>query len=38
MSERAGKRISFAKFMLYGIPVTVKSLVVATVYVLVCHY
>jgi hypothetical protein len=34
MSERAGQRISFVKFMLYGIPVTLVSLVVATVYVL----
>ena len=38
MSERAGQRISFLKFMLYGIPVTVASLAVATVYVLVRYY
>ena len=38
MSERAGQRISFLKFMVYGIPVTVASLVVATVYVLVRYY
>src|ERR687898_514305 len=38
MSERAGQRISFVKFMLYGIPVTLVSLVVATVYVLVRYY
>ena len=38
MSERAGQRISFLKFMLYGIPVTVASLAVATVYVVVRYY
>jgi Na+/H+ antiporter NhaD/arsenite permease-like protein len=38
MSERAGQKISFVKFMLYGIPVTLVSLVVATVYVLVRYY
>ena len=38
MSERAGQKISFIKFMLYGIPVTLVSLAVATVYVLVRYY
>ena len=38
MSERAGQRISFLKFMLYGIPVTMASLAVATVYVVVRYY
>jgi Na+/H+ antiporter NhaD/arsenite permease-like protein len=38
MSESAGQRISFVKFMLYGIPVTLVSLAVATVYVLVRYY
>jgi Na+/H+ antiporter NhaD/arsenite permease-like protein len=38
MSERAGQKISFVRFMLYGIPVTLVSLVVATVYVLVRYY
>jgi len=38
MSERAGQRISFIKFMLYGIPVTLVSLVIATAYVLVRYY
>ncbi len=38
MSERAGQKISFIKFMLYGTPVTLVSLVVATVYVLVRYY
>jgi len=38
MSERAGQRIPFLKFMLYGIPVTLVSLLVATVYVLVRYY
>ena len=34
MSERAGRKISFVKFMAYGIPVTLISLAVATPYVL----
>ncbi len=38
MSERAGRRISFLKFMLYGIPVTLVSLAIATVYVLLRYY
>jgi Na+/H+ antiporter NhaD/arsenite permease-like protein len=38
MSERAGRRISFLKFMLYGIPVTLVSLIIATVYVLLRYY
>lgn len=38
MSERAGKKISFPKFMAYGIPVTLISLVVATPYVLLRYY
>jgi Na+/H+ antiporter NhaD/arsenite permease-like protein len=38
MSERAGQRISFLKFMLYGIPVTMASLTVATAYVVVRYY
>ena len=38
MSERAGQRISFLKFMLYGIPVTLASLAVATLYVVVRYY
>jgi Na+/H+ antiporter NhaD/arsenite permease-like protein len=38
MSERAGRKISFLKFMAYGIPVTLISLVVATPYVLLRYY
>jgi Na+/H+ antiporter NhaD/arsenite permease-like protein len=38
MSERAGCRISFLKFMLYGIPVTLVSLIIATVYVFLRYY
>ncbi len=38
MSERAGRRISFIKFTLYGIPVTLVSLAIATVYVLGRYY
>ena len=38
MSERAGQRITFVKFMIYGIPVTLISLVIATGYVLLRYY
>ncbi|BBL78462.1 membrane protein [Rubrobacter xylanophilus] len=38
MSERAGRKISFLKFMAYGIPVTVISLAVATPYVALRYY
>jgi Na+/H+ antiporter NhaD/arsenite permease-like protein len=38
MSERAGKKITFLRFMAYGIPVTVLSLAVATLYVLLRYY
>ncbi len=38
MSERAGRKISFVKFMAYGIPVTLLSLTVATPYVLLRYY
>jgi len=38
MSERAGKKISFLRFMAYGIPVTLLSLIVATPYLLVRYY
>jgi Na+/H+ antiporter NhaD/arsenite permease-like protein len=38
MSERAGQKISFLKFMIYGIPVSFASLVVATAYVIVRYY
>ena len=38
MSERAGEKISFVKFMIYGIPVTLVSLVIATGYIVVRYY
>jgi Na+/H+ antiporter NhaD/arsenite permease-like protein len=38
MSERAGQKISFLKFMAYGIPVTLISLAVATPYVILRYY
>ncbi len=38
MSERAGRRISFLKFLAYGVPVTLISLAVATPYVLLRYY
>jgi Na+/H+ antiporter NhaD/arsenite permease-like protein len=38
MSERAGEKITFLKFLAYGIPVTLISLVIATPYVLLRYY
>jgi Na+/H+ antiporter NhaD/arsenite permease-like protein len=38
MSEKAGHRISFGRFLLYGIPVTLLSLIVVTPYVLLRYY
>src|SRR5215207_557463 len=38
MSERAGKKISFLRFMAYGVPVTVLSLAVATLFVFLRYY
>lgn len=38
MSERAGQRISFLRFIAYGIPVTLVSLAIATAYVVVRYY
>jgi Na+/H+ antiporter NhaD/arsenite permease-like protein len=38
MSERAGQRISFLKFLAYGIPVTLTSLAISSVYVVLRYY
>ena len=38
MSERAGRKISFLKFLAYGIPVTLVSLTLATLYVVLRYY
>jgi len=38
MSEKTGKRISFMKFMAYGMPVMVMTVAVSTVYVWVRYY
>ncbi|MDQ5811393.1 MAG: sodium:proton antiporter, partial [Actinomycetota bacterium] len=38
MSEREGMKISFLQFMVYGIPVTILSLAVATIYILLRYY
>lgn len=38
MSEKAGKRISFGKFMLYGMPMMIMTVVIATVYVWLRYY
>jgi len=38
MSEKAGKRISFMKFMAYGMPIMVLTVAIATVYVWLRYY
>jgi Na+/H+ antiporter NhaD/arsenite permease-like protein len=38
MSEKLGRRISFKRFMLYGIPIMVMTVVVATIYVWLRYY
>ena len=38
MSEKAGKRISFMKFMSYGMPIMILTVVIATVYVWLRYY
>ncbi|MEJ2682875.1 MAG: ArsB/NhaD family transporter [Candidatus Sulfobium sp.] len=38
MSEKAGRRISFVKFVLYGLPIMVMTVAIATAYVWVRYY
>ncbi|MBI5409069.1 MAG: ArsB/NhaD family transporter [Nitrospirae bacterium] len=38
MSEKMGKPISFKKFMLYGMPLMIESVIICTVYVWVRYY
>ena len=38
MSEKLGRRISFGKFMLYGIPIMVMTVFIATIYVWIRYY
>ena len=38
MSEKLGKRISFGKFMLYGMPLMIMTVAIATVYVWLRYY
>jgi Na+/H+ antiporter NhaD/arsenite permease-like protein len=38
MSEKAGKRISFMKFMAYGMPIMLLTVVISTLYVWVRYY
>lgn len=38
LSEKAGKRISFGKFMLYGMPIMIMTVVISTVYVWLRYY
>ncbi|HDO36097.1 MAG TPA: hypothetical protein ENH07_07360 [Nitrospirae bacterium] len=38
MAERAGKKISFLKFMAYGMPVMILTVLIATIYVWLRYY
>jgi Na+/H+ antiporter NhaD/arsenite permease-like protein len=38
MSEKAGKRISFLKFMAYGMPIMILTVIISTVYVWLRYY
>ena len=38
MSEKAGKRISFGKFMLYGMPIMIMTVIISTIYVWLRYY
>jgi Na+/H+ antiporter NhaD/arsenite permease-like protein len=38
MAERAGRRISFMKFMAYGVPVMVMTLILSSLYVWLRYY
>ncbi len=38
MSEKAGRKISFVKFMVYGMPIMILTVIVATVYVWLRYY
>jgi len=38
IAERAGRKISFSKFMLYGMPVMILTVVLSTIYIWVRYY
>ncbi|MDO9632095.1 MAG: hypothetical protein Q7I92_09370, partial [Humidesulfovibrio sp.] len=38
MAEKAGKPISFLRFMKYGVPVTMLTLAISTAYIYVRYY
>ena len=38
MAEKAGKPISFGKFMAYGLPIMIMTLVIAHAYIYVRYY
>ncbi len=38
MAERAGRKISFAKFMLYGMPIMILTVVISMIYVWLRYY
>lgn len=38
LSEKAGKRISFGRFMLYGMPIMIMTVVISTIYVWLRYY
>jgi len=38
MAERVGKRITFARFMLYGMPIMILTVIISTIYVWLRYY
>jgi len=38
MSEKAGKKISFMKFMAYGMPIMIMTVIISTIYVWLRYY
>jgi Na+/H+ antiporter NhaD/arsenite permease-like protein len=38
MSEKAGKKITFMRFMLYGMPIMIMTMAISTIYIWVRYY
>ena len=38
MAERAGKRITFLRFMLYGMPIMILTVILSMIYVWLRYY
>jgi len=38
MAEKAGKKISFMKFMAYGMPIMIMTVIISTIYVWLRYY